>query len=78
MEGRMHLTAGPLLVIVSSLLLAVGFRLNEEPAVATVTRAVRAQPLANASAAAQWAFGALWADSTEHEGSPTRCGRKGR
>src|SRR5262249_31789252 len=32
MERRVHLTAGPLLVIASSLLLAAGFRLNEDPA----------------------------------------------
>ena len=78
MERRVHLTAGPLLVIASSLLLAAGFRLNEEPAAATVSRAVRAQPLANAAAAAHWALGALWSDPQEHESHPARCGRKGR
>jgi hypothetical protein len=78
MERRVHLTAGPVLVIATSLLLAAGFRLNEEPAVATAFQAVRARPMANASAAAHWALGALGADDAERVGSPLPCGRKGR
>ena len=78
MERRVHLTAGPLLVIASSLLLAAGFRLNEEPAVASALEAVRARPVANAAAVAEWALGALWSDSGERAGPPMRCGRRGR
>jgi hypothetical protein len=76
MEGRVHLTAGPLLVIASSLLLAAGFRLSEEPAMATVSRAVLAQPMANAAAAARWALGL--SDAEEHRSSALRCERRGR
>jgi hypothetical protein len=75
MEGRVHLTAGPLLVIATSLLLAAGFRLNEEPAVTTAFQVLRARPMANASAAARWALGA---DDADRAGPPLRCGRKGR
>jgi hypothetical protein len=78
MERRTHPTAGPLLVIASSLLLAAGFRLNEEPAMVAASRAVRARPLANASAAAHWMFGALWSDPGEPPESSTRCTRKDR
>ena len=78
MERRVHLTAGPLLVIATSLLLAAGFRLNEEPAVTTAFRVVRARPMANASAAAHWALGVLGADDAERAGPPLPCGRKGR
>jgi len=78
MERRVHLTAGPLLVIATSLLLAAGFRLNEEPAVTTAFQVVRARPMANVSAAAQWALGALGGDDADRDGPPLRCGRKGR
>ena len=78
MERRVHLTAGPLLVIVTSLLLAAGFRLNEEPAVTSAFQVVRARPMAHVSAAAHWALGALGGDDVVRAGPPLRCGRKGR
>jgi hypothetical protein len=46
--------------------------------VTTALQAVRARPMANVSAAAHWALGALGADDADRVGPPLRCGRKGR
>jgi hypothetical protein len=62
MQRRAQHPAWPLLVIVGSLLLAAGLRLNEEPALAAASRAVLARPVAHATAAARWILGALGAE----------------
>lgn len=61
------------LLLLATVLLAVGVRLSEDPALATAARAVRTRPLEHAAAAAGWAAQALWRD----EPRPERVARMG-
>jgi len=51
---------GALVVLATTVLLAVGVRLSEEPALAAAARTVRNRPLENAAAAAGWVAQTLW------------------
>jgi hypothetical protein len=67
---------GALALVVTTVLLAAGVRLSEEPAVAVAARAVRARPLEHALAAAGWAVHAL--DSPPGPGRVVRARCEGR
>jgi hypothetical protein len=64
---------GALVLLLATVLLAVGVRLSEDPAVAAAGRAVRTRPLAHAVAAAGWAAQTLWSE----EPRPERVARIG-
>ena len=61
------------MLLLATVLLAVGVRLSEDPALAAAARAVRTRPLEHAAAAAGWAAQALWGD----EPRPERMARMG-
>jgi len=63
---------GALALLLSTVLLAAGVRLSEEPAVAAAARSVRSRPLDHAAAAAGWAAQALWSTP-----APERVARMG-
>jgi hypothetical protein len=63
---------GALALLVTTVLLAAGVRLSEDPALAAVARSVRTRPLEHAAAAAGWAMQALWS-----EPRPERVARMG-
>jgi len=66
---------GALALLLVTVLLAVGVRLSEDPAVAAAARAVRTRPLEHAAAAAGWAAQALWSDAPGSR--PERMARMG-
>ncbi|MGZ6034825.1 MAG: hypothetical protein ACXWLG_05255 [Myxococcaceae bacterium] len=70
---------GALTLVATTVLLAAGVRLSEDPAVAAAARAMRAQPIAHAAAAASWAADALWRQPVPELTARARCnGRRWR
>ena len=67
---------GALALLATTVLLAAGVRLSEEPALAAAARAVRARPIEHAEAAASWAADALWSHPVPDRSGQARC--KGR
>jgi len=63
--------------VLTTVLLAAGVRLSEDPAVAAAARTVRTRPLEHAAAAAGWAAQALWSTPAT-ERMATRCRHQGR
>jgi hypothetical protein len=61
-----------LALLFSTVLLAAGVRLSEDPAVAAAARTVRTRPLDHVAAAAGWAAQALWSTP-----APQRVARGG-
>ncbi len=56
-----------ILLLLATVLLAVGVRLSEDPAVAAAARTVRTRPLEHAAAAADWAAQVLWSQQPRPE-----------
>ena len=63
---------GALVLLLSTVLLAAGVRLSEDPAIAAAARAVRTRPLDHVAAAAGWLAQALWSTP-----APERMARMG-
>jgi hypothetical protein len=72
MDATRELREGQVLQL-AHVLLAVGVRLSEDPAVAAAARTVRTRPLKHAAAAAGWVAQALW----NEESRPERVARMG-
>ncbi len=64
---------GALALVATTVLLAAGVRLSEDPALAAAARAVRARPLDHAAAAASWAAQALWRQPVPERVARARC-----
>ena len=61
-----------MVLLATTVLLAAGVRLADDPALAAAARSMRTRPLEHAAAAAGWAAQALWADPR-----PERVARMG-
>ena len=66
------------MLLLSTVLLAAGVRLSEDPAVAAAARTVRTRPLDHAAAAAGWAAHALWSAPGPERMARRGCDRDGR
>jgi len=64
---------GALALVATTVLLAAGVRLSEEPAVAAAARTVRARPIEHAAAVASWAADALWSHPVPDRTGQARC-----
>ena len=69
---------GALVLLLSTVLLAAGVRLSEDPAIAAAARAVRARPLDHVAAAAGWAAQALWSAPESERMATMGCRHQGR
>jgi len=67
-----------LVLVLSTVLLAAGVRLSEDPALAAAARTVRTRPLDHAAAAAVWAAHALWSSPATERMAKRDCDRHGR
>jgi len=69
---------GALALVLTTVLLAAGVRLSEDPAVAAAARTVRTRPLEHAAAAAGWAAQALWSNPAPERMANMGCRHQGR
>ena len=77
--SRPETAAGALALVATTVLLAAGVRLSEDPALAAAARAVRTRPLEHALAAAGWAVHALDEPPGPERVARARCqGRRWR
>jgi len=60
-------------LLATTVLLAAGVRLAEDPALAAAARSVRTRPLEHAVAAAGWVAQALWADPSPEHAARMSC-----
>ena len=78
MAGASRERRGALALVLTTVLLAAGVRLSEDPAVAAAARTVRSQPLEHVAAAAGWAAQALWSAPESERMATMGCRHQGR
>jgi hypothetical protein len=76
--GSVRERRSALVLVLSTVLLATGVRLSEDPALAAAARTVRTRPLDHVAAAAGWVAHALWNAPGPERMARKNCDRDGR